>query len=101
LEDIPEYNFSTTEYKSYTKSIPTPDKNLSAFASFGVSFMVYTDVFMRVGVNSLYGLSDLMYRESRHPVDFYATTGKDGEKTNLLSTGVEVGLYYRILSGAK
>jgi hypothetical protein len=42
-----------------------------------------------------------MYRESRHPVDFYATTGKDGEKTNLLSTGVEVGLYYRILSGAK
>lgn len=101
LEDIPEYNFTTTEYKSYTKTITTPNKNISAFASFGVAFMVYPDIFMRIGIGSQFGLTDLLYNKSRHPVDFYATTGLSGAKTSLLSFGGEIGVSYRILSGAK
>jgi hypothetical protein len=97
LSDIPEYNFGTTEFKSVTYTMSVPDNNLSAFVSTGLTFVVYPDIAMRFGINALYGLTDLMYRESRHYVDFYATTGLSGDKTNLLSLGVEIGVYYRIL----
>ena len=101
LSNIPDYDFETTEYNSATFDMSVPDKNLSAFVSTGLTFVVYPDIAMRVGINALYGLTDLMYNESRHRVDFYATTGLNGDKTNLLSMGVEIGVCYRILSGTK
>lgn len=99
LEDIPEYHFETTVYNSRVGNIAVPDKNLSAFVSLGLSFVVYPNISVKFGANTLFGLTDLLYNKSRHPVDFYATTGLQGEKTNLLSAGVEIGVYYRILSG--
>jgi hypothetical protein len=50
-----------------------------------------------VGINGLFGFSDLMYNEPKHFVDFYSTTGLSGEKTKLVSLGVEFGVSYRIL----
>lgn len=97
LSNIPEYNFTTTEYNAASFEMSVPNKNLSAFASTGITFVVYPDIAMKVGINSLYGLTDLLYNKPKHIVDFYSTTGLSGDKTNLLSLSVEFGVYYRVL----
>ena len=99
LENIPEYNFSTQEFNAAEEDMNIPSSNLSVATSMVLSFMVYRDITLRVGVNATFGLTDLMYYESRHPFDFYATTGLDGDKTNILTVGAEIGVYYRIFSG--
>jgi len=99
LENIPEYNFTTQNFNATEEDMTMPSSNLSVATSMGISFMVYQDVTLRIGVNALFGLTDLMYYESRHPLDFYATTGLEGNKTNILSMGAEIGVYYRILGG--
>ena len=99
LENIPEYSFTTTVFESEEKAMATPSSSISSFVSLGLTVMVHQDITLRLGVTSSFGLTDLLYTESRHPFDFYATTGLPGEKTNLLSAGVELGVYYRILAG--
>ena len=96
LANFPEYGLTTSEYNSETFSFSVPKFILSGYTSIGMIFSLGNYVSLKVNANAVYGITDLNYNMPKHDYDFYRTTETKGDKTNLISTGLEVGMVVKL-----
>lgn len=95
LYDIPEYNYDDYSYNSTESySLDAPSFGVSGILALGVKTMVYKDLYVKLGVNLNYGLTDRSPEFDSTFSKFHSTTHLDDMHQN--TVGIELGLYYNI-----
>lgn len=97
LSNIPEYNYTTTNYVDYKEKFDAPSVNYSATMAMGFFISLHRNVALKIGVNGLYGSTNLKYSQERQN-DLYRITATSTKNTKLISYGAEVGFYIKFLN---
>ena len=93
-DDLDEFGFGTFQFNNEEEELKlTSTSNLSAYVAMGLSIPLSEGLFMKMGVNGRYGITDIGLGETHQPFDFSNFIENPGA-TFLHFGGAEIGLSY-------
>lgn len=92
IDNVPEYGFEDNNYNNNNIDMTLSPSGLAAYTSIGVSIPLYQGLFLKIGANARYGITNV-YDKTQHTVDYISLIQSPG-KTSLLSAVGEVGISY-------
>lgn len=94
LDDVEEYGFGTFSFNNEAQELKLKETaNLSAYLGMGLSIPLTGGLYMKLGVNARYGITDIGLGQNLQPFDF-SNFIKNPGSTNLIYGGAEIGLSY-------
>ncbi len=97
LSNIPEYGFEQSTLNGSNEiAFEVPSNGYAAMLSLGLSASVARNLMLRVGITSTYGVNPLLTTVYRNNFVLGAAMSSNNG-AHLLTSAVEVGLYYRFL----